>query len=340
MAHKQQSASRGKAGNVGANARAHGQSLSKGGKGGRGAGKKDARGAGGRKDTRDFNSRKQQQGDFPKRKDVRGVGDNHKQQGVLSESKNIGGAISRKQQSDLLEGRNALAEALCAGVPIENIWASAPALDDKRISAMLERARRAGAKILQASGAQLDNMSLRGSHQGIVASIKAYKYASLQDLVDAASDKKNALVIVCDHITDVGNFGAICRSAEVVGATGVLIPNKRSARVNASAYKTSAGAVAHLPIAMEANLARSLEKLKENGFWVVGASEHSKQVFWDANMQGRIALVMGSEDKGMSRLVLETCDLVLALPQAGKIESLNVAQACTALSYEWMRQCR
>ena len=137
-----------------------------------------------------------------------------------------------------------------------------------------------------------------------------------------------------------GNFGAIVRSAEVVGACGVLIPNRRNARVNTAAYKTSAGAVMHLPIAMEANLARSLAALKDEGFWIVGASEHAQDIIWDAPLSGRVCLVMGSESDGLSRLVLDTCDHLVKLPQAGKVESLNVAQSATAIAYEWARQSR
>lgn len=130
-----------------------------------------------------------------------------------------------------------------------------------------------------------------------------------------------------------------CAAADVVGAAGVLIPNRRCARVTTATYKTSAGAVAHVPIAQEANLVKSLERLKEEGFWIIGASEHAKTLLWDAPLSGRIVLVMGSEDAGLARLTRETCDMLVCLPQAGHVESLNVAQATTALAYEWMRQC-
>lgn len=147
-------------------------------------------------------------------------------------------------------------------------------------------------------------------------------------------------MLVLDHVTDAGNFGAIVRSAEVVGAAGVVIANKRAAEVTVATYKTSAGAVMHLPIAQVPNIARALEDLKEAGFWACGASEHAEQVCWDAPLEGRVALVMGSEGEGISRLVLQTCDFLTKLPQRGETESLNVAQAATALSFEWMRRNR
>ena len=141
-----------------------------------------------------------------------------------------------------------------------------------------------------------------------------------------------------DHVTDDGNFGAIVRSAEVVGAAGVVIANKRAAGVTVGSYKTSAGAVMHLPIAQVPNIARALDDLKDAGFWVAGASEHAQDVCWDSPLQGRVALVMGSEGDGISRLVLEKCDFLTKLPQRGLTESLNVAQAACALCFEWMRR--
>ena len=264
-----------------------------------------------------------------------------KKQGVRHSRQAHSNREPASSKSDLqLEGRNALIEALDASAPISCIYVSSQATDDARVSSALKRAQRLGISVQTLSMPELDKMSERRSHQGVIARVEPYSYASLHDLVKRSENKENALIIACDHITDAGNFGAICRTAEVVGATGMLIPNKRNARVNANVYKTSAGAVLHIPIAIEANLVRSLNALKEEGFWIVGASEHATQLLWDANLKGRIVLVMGSEGDGLSRLTLETCDMLVALPQAGKIESLNVAQACTALSYEWMRQCR
>ena len=230
-------------------------------------------------------------------------------------------------ESEHLEGRHALAEALDAGVPVQLVYASDSALRDKRISKLLATAK------------ELDTRSSHGAHQGIVAQVEPYEYVGLRQLIDQAADAEDALIIACDHITDAGNFGAIVRTADVVGATGVLIPNRRCARVTTATYKTSAGAVAHMPIAQEANLVKSLERLKDEGFWIIGASEHARTLLWDAPLSGRIVLVMGSEDAGLARLTRETCDMLVCLPQAGHVESLNVAQATTALAYEWMRQC-
>lgn len=246
---------------------------------------------------------------------------------------------AQHEDSCLLEGRHAFEEAIAADAAIEEVFVTDAVADDEHMAPLLQQARKAGARVLAVDADRLAELSSHGAHQGVMARLKPHEYVGVKQLIAAAAGHDDALIVATDHVTDAGNFGAIVRTAEVVGATGVLIPNKRSARVNTASYKTSAGAVLHLPIAVEANLVRSLEALKAEGFWVVGASEHATDVVWDAQLSGRIVLVMGSEDAGLSRLVLETCDLLVRLPQAGKVESLNVAQATTALAYEWMRQC-
>ena len=165
-----------------------------------------------------------------------------------------------------------------------------------------------------------------------------YHYSTLFDLIASAKGRKAALIIALDHITDVGNLGAIIRSAEVVGATGVLIPNKRSAQVNETVFRTSAGAVEYLRVAREANLHMALRRLKEEEFWVACASEHAKLDIWSSPLEGRVVLVMGAEDAGVSRLVRAECDFEFKLPQYGLTQSLNVAQAATAIMYEWRRR--
>lgn len=242
-------------------------------------------------------------------------------------------------QAEYLEGRHALVEALDAHVPVSRVFVAQAARRDNRVEQTVKRAMKQGADIVKATPEQLDAHSSHGAHQGIIAQIKPFRYCGLDTLVQAAAGKRDALIVATDHVTDAGNFGAVCRSAEVVGACGVLVPNKRQAGVTTATYKTSAGAVAHLAIAREANLASSLEALKDEGFWVIGASEHAQTLAWDASLSGRIALVMGSESKGLSERVARTCDVLVKLPQAGRVESLNVAQAATTLMYEWARQC-
>ena len=165
-----------------------------------------------------------------------------------------------------------------------------------------------------------------------------YQYASVYDLIHLARGRESALIVALDHITDVGNFGAIIRSAEIVGALGVLIPSKRAAQVNEGVYRTSAGAVEYLKVAREPNLAGALKRLKDEGFWVGGATEGARQNVWQAPLDGRVVVVMGSEDTGLARLTREVCDFEFKLPQSGFTPSLNVAQAFTAIAYEWLRR--
>lgn len=230
-------------------------------------------------------------------------------------------------------------EALAAGMPLKGILVADYLQEDERgLGDLLAAAAAAGVPTRIVGRDVLDRISDHGSHQGVIGEARPYTYASIDALVRAAAGKESSLIVVLDHVTDPGNLGAIVRSAEVVGATGLLIPNRRCAQVTATAYKASAGAVAHVPVAQEANLAASIETLKKAGFWIAGASEHAEDDVWHAPMEGRLALVMGAEGDGISRLVLDRCDFLVRLPQHGRIESLNVAQSATALMYEWLRR--
>lgn len=242
-------------------------------------------------------------------------------------------------EGNYIEGRRAAFEALRTGFPIKRALIAQGVENEPAIRDLLAGLGEAGVGVKSVARAQLDAISSHGAHQGIVLEVGKFPYADLADIIAAAGPAdRPALVVVLDHVTDAGNFGAIVRSAEVVGAAGVVIPNKRSVEVTVATYKTSAGAVMHLPIAQVPNIARALEDLKSAGFWVGGATEHAEGVCWDAPFEGRVALVMGSEGDGISRLVLDTCDFTTKLPQRGATESLNVAQAATALCFEWLRR--
>ena len=245
--------------------------------------------------------------------------------------------------STYIEGRRAVAEALRCGYPVRRALVAKGLEEDPAISELLDQFATVGVAVKWVPRERLDGLSSHGAHQGIVLEAAPFAYAELADIVAGADTGPAgsggpALVVVLDHVTDEGNLGAIVRSAEVVGAAGVVIPNRRAAAVGMGAFKTSAGAVMHLPIAQVPNLARAIDDLKAAGFWVVGASEHADQCCWDAPLEGRVAIVMGSEGEGISRLVRERCDFLTKLPQRGQTESLNVAQASTALMYEWLRR--
>ena len=245
--------------------------------------------------------------------------------------------------ADYVEGKRPVIEALRTDVPLKKILMADNAKREPMIEDILRKARQRDVTVINVPRSELDEKSARGSHQGVMAETKPFPYVGVGDIVNKAEkcakdQDGRALVVVCDHITDAGNLGAIIRSAESVGAAGLVIPNKRSARVEASTYKSSAGAVAHLPIAQTANVANALDRFKKAGFWACAATEQANNEMWDVNLKGKIALVLGNEHEGVSRLVLEHCDMAGRLPMMGAVESLNVAQAATACMYEWLRQ--
>ena len=245
--------------------------------------------------------------------------------------------------AEYVEGKRPVIEAMKTDVLLQKILLADNAKRDPMVNDILRKARQREIPVIDVPRAELDSKSARGSHQGVMAETKPFPYKGIGDIVDAAESyaaehNGRALVVVCDHLTDAGNLGAIIRSAESVGASGVIIPNKRSAHVEASTYKSSAGAVAHLPIAQTSNIVNALERFKKEGFWVCAATEHSSNELWDVNLKGKIVLVMGNEQEGISHLVLENCDMAGKLPMMGEIQSLNVAQSATACMYEWLRQ--
>ena len=247
--------------------------------------------------------------------------------------------------AEYVEGKRPVLEALKANIPGKCLYVADGIKTDKTINDIARRCHKMGVSVKQVKRSDLDARSERGSHQGVMLETHPYSYVSAQEVIDDAqryADEHNghALIIVLDHITDAGNLGAIARSAEIVGASGIIIPNKRSARVTAATYKSSAGAISHIKVAQVGNIAQIIDRLKKENFWVAGASERATECIWDAPMAGLLALVMGSEGEGLSRLTKEHCDFLVALPQAGQVGSLNVAQAATACMYEWMRQCR
>lgn len=240
-----------------------------------------------------------------------------------------------KKQPHYIFGRHAAQEAIGAGVPIEKAY-----LSEKCAQHLMTGLKEHSIPFEIVPNRKLESLAKNASHQGVLLDVAPYAYAPFSQILDTAKDEPNALVVVLDHIEDEGNLGAVARTAEVVGAAGLIIPNARAAGVGAGAYKASAGAVVYLPIAQVANLSRALDSLKEEGFWIVGATEDAKDNLWEAPLNGRIALVMGSEKQGISPLVLKHCDLLAKIPQVGSIESLNVAQAATVFAYEWMRQSK
>lgn len=240
--------------------------------------------------------------------------------------------------SEFIEGRNAVAEALRSGQRVDRILIAKGMRQDPLVDEIIGLAKQAGIPVAHVERAELDRGSERGHHQGVVALTPEFTYANLRAVLDGAAGKERSLLIVLDHVTDPGNFGAVLRSAEVAGADAVIVADRRSAPVTAVVHKAAAGATAYLPVVRVTNLTQTLKGLKDAGYWIGGTSERGAASLWDAPIEGRIVLVLGSEGSGLSRLVSENCDFLVRIPVAGRVGSLNVAQAATVFAFEWVRR--
>ncbi|MBE6996182.1 MAG: 23S rRNA (guanosine(2251)-2'-O)-methyltransferase RlmB [Ruminococcaceae bacterium] len=238
----------------------------------------------------------------------------------------------------IIEGRNAVIEALRAGEQIDKIYIL-KGETDKTLGHIASKARAAGIVVVDADKRKLDNMSRTHAHQGVIALAAVREYVSVESILEAAAAKgEKPLLVVCDEITDHHNLGAIIRTAECAGAHGIVIPKRRSAGLTAVVAKTSAGAVAHMPVARVANIPSLLKDLKKQGVWVFGTAADGNTTLYDADLKGPAAIVIGSEGEGMTRLAAETCDFLVSIPMRGKLNSLNASAAAAILLYEAVRQ--
>ena len=238
----------------------------------------------------------------------------------------------------LIEGRNAVTEALRAGTAIDKIYI-ARGETDATLGHIASTARNKGIVVVEADRRKLDGMSRTKSHQGVIAVTAVREYASVDDILNAAKEKGEApLIVVCDELSDPHNLGAVIRTAECAGAHGVIIPKRRSAGLTAIVAKTSAGAVSHLPVARVPNLVALLKELKEQGLWVYGTAAEGTTELYSADLKGPAVIIIGSEGDGMGRLVREQCDFLVSIPMRGKVNSLNASAAAAIVLYEAVRQ--
>ena len=238
----------------------------------------------------------------------------------------------------VIEGRNAVIEALRAGENIDKIFIL-KGETDKTLGHIASKARAAGIVVVDADRRKLDNMSRTHAPQGVIALAAVREYVSVESILQAAADKgENPLLVICDEISDHHNLGAIIRTAECAGAHGVVIPKRRSAGLTAVVAKTSAGAVAHVPVARVPNIPSLLKDLKKQGVWVFGTAANGTTNLYDADLKGAAANVIGSEGEGMTRLAEENCDFLVSIPMRGKLNSLNASAAAAILLYEAVRQ--
>ena len=252
--------------------------------------------------------------------------------------KRLGDTEDEGDSSDIIEGRNAVLEALRAGVVIDKIFI-AKGDTDSALRHIASTAREAGAVVVDADRRKLDSMSTTHAHQGVIAQTACAEYATIEDILETARRKgEPPLIVLCDEITDPHNLGAIIRTCEAVGAHGILIPKRRSVGLTAAVAKTSSGAVYHTSVVRVSNFTSAINELKKAGVWVFGASADGETQLWESDLTGAAAFVIGSEGAGMRRLVKENCDFCIRIPMFGKISSLNASVSAAILMYEAARQ--
>ncbi|MFD7730611.1 23S rRNA (guanosine(2251)-2'-O)-methyltransferase RlmB [Kitasatospora phosalacinea] len=241
--------------------------------------------------------------------------------------------------AELVVGRNSVVEALQGGVPATALYVQQFIDTDDRVRDAFQAANERGVPLMEAPRPQLDQMTGGLNHQGLVLQVPPYEYAHPEDLLEGAAESgQDALIVALDGVTDSRNLGAVVRSAAAFGAHGVVIPERRAAGMTAGAWKTSSGAAARLPVARATNLTRALEAYQKAGLMVVGLAADGEAEIGDLDaLTGPVVIVAGSEGKGLSRLVSETCDLLVRIPMPGQTESLNAGVAAGVVLYEASR---
>ena len=243
----------------------------------------------------------------------------------------------RHTRSGMIEGRNAVQEALRAGKTADRLYIQ-EGLRDPAIGQIVSRVKKQGATVSYVKKQQLDQMSETGRHQGVILLCSAYEYATMEEIFRNAEEKGEApFVFLLDEIEDPHNLGAIIRTANLCGAHGVIIPKHRAVGLTATVVKASAGAVNYTPVVKVTNIAKTIDDLKKRGMWFACA-DMGGEVMYNCNLTGSIGLVIGNEGTGVSRLVREKCDYIVSVPMKGNIDSLNASVAAGVLAYEIVRQ--
>lgn len=244
--------------------------------------------------------------------------------------------ITESIPEDRIIGRNAVTEALRSGRALDSVWIASGERNGS-INVIRAKCRDAGIPVKEVDARKLTAVGGQ-NHQGVVAFAACKEYASLEDIFARAEEAgEPPFILVCDGLEDAHNLGAILRSAEASGCHGVIVPKRRSVGLNATVAKTSAGAVEYVPVVRVSNLTETLRRLKERGIWVYGLDMDGQQ-WCQTDLKGAVALVVGSEGFGISRLVKEQCDAIVSLPMRGNINSLNASVACGIVVYEVARQ--
>ena len=247
--------------------------------------------------------------------------------------------VHNPENPDIVYGRHAVEAVLQSDRSINRVWVTARLRYAPDFLPLIDEAKAAGAVVDEVDNTRLDRITDNGRHQGIAIQVSAYEYADLDELLVKIKEKSTQpVIVIADGITDPHNLGAIIRSAAALGAQALVIPQRRAAGITATVAKVAAGTLEILPVARVVNLNRALEKIKEAGFWVYGAMAGSSDALHKAKFAGPIALVIGSEDEGLSLSVQKNCDFLVSIPLDGKVESLNASVATGMALYEIFRQ--
>lgn len=238
---------------------------------------------------------------------------------------------------DIIYGKNPVIEALQSGREI-NKMVFLEGGKDKNMQKIIDMAKTKKVVIQFSERRVMDKLADGENHQGVIAYVSPYEYYDLEELLEMAKKKDEPpFLIICDEITDPHNLGSIIRTANAVGAHGVIIPKRRSAAINQTVVKTSCGAVEYVPVARVTNITQTIKQLKDAGVWIVG-TDMDAPFYYESNLSGSIAIVIGNEGDGISRLVKESCDFMVSLPMRGVVSSLNASVAGSVVMYEVLKQ--
>ncbi|NLN64766.1 MAG: 23S rRNA (guanosine(2251)-2'-O)-methyltransferase RlmB [Clostridiaceae bacterium] len=245
---------------------------------------------------------------------------------------------TQAEETGRLEGKNTILEALKANRPVNRLYLEKDS-KDMVIGRIYATARKQGIIVSFLERSKLDQMSMTRNHQGVIADVSPYAYVDVQDILMRAQDKgQPPFIIILDGITDPNNLGSIIRTAECAGVHGIILPKRRAASLSPVVAKVAAGAAEYMPIARVTNLTRTIEELKKAGVWIVGTEIQADTPYDEHDYQGALAIVIGSEGEGISRLVRESCDTLLRIPMYGEINSLNAAVACGLIAFQAARK--
>lgn len=244
----------------------------------------------------------------------------------------------KKVYENIVEGRNAVLELLNSGRDINKIYVQNGEKHGS-INKIIAIAKENKVVVTEVEKTKLDFMSNTQNHQGVIAVVPPFDYCEVEDILDYAKSKnEDAFILILDGIEDPHNLGSIIRTAETAGVHGIIIPKRRSCSVNSTVSKVSAGAVEYMKIARVNNINETLKKLKDNGLWIIGTDGEAKTLYYNQDLKGDIAIIIGSEGFGMSRLVKENCDMLVKIPMKGEVTSLNASVSAGIVIYEAVKQ--